>query len=109
NVSKLPHSATPSKAQINTGGRSTTVIVWLHMEMFVQESKARQVRVAVKAFVQPALGRLVTVLTTSIVTFVPSQMSLAKGRVKLKGVPHSTVWLSAQVRVGGVVSTSVTV
>ena len=74
--------------------------------MFVQESVARQVRVAVKLLPQKPTV-LVTVLTRVIVTFVPSQMSLATGGVNVHGVPHSTIRLPAQVRFGGVVSTTV--
>src|SRR4029077_21052102 len=51
---------------------------------------------------------LVTVVKV-IVTLVPSQTSLAEGGVNAKGMPHSTIRLSAQVMCGGVVSTIVTV
>ena len=42
-------------------------------------------------------------------TFVPSHTSIAVGRVKANGLPHSTIWSPAQVRFGGVVSRMVTV
>ncbi len=108
NIHELPHSTMRLSAQVMFGGVvSTTVMVWLQVEMFVQESVARQVRVAVKLLPQkPAV--FVTVLTTAMTTFVPSQMSLAIGGVNTHGVPHSTMRLPAQVRLGGVVSTTVT-
>ena len=53
--------------------------------------------------------RFVTVLKTVMVTFVPSQMSLAVGGVNDHAVPHSTVCAGAQLNTGGVVSTTVMV
>src|SRR6185436_12670423 len=52
---------------------------------------------------------LVVVLVISMTTLVPSHASTAVGRVKANGLPHSTIWSCAQVRLGGVVSTIVTV
>src|SRR5262249_581349 len=45
--------------------------------------------------------------TISMRTLVPSHRSKAVGRVKVNGVPHSTIRLSAQFRTGGVVSTTI--
>ena len=101
-----PHSTIRSELQVSTGGRvSTTRMVWLHKAVLVQLSVTRQVRVALKLFGQdPAL---VSVLTMLMVTFVPSQMSLANGGVNCQGKPHSTKRSAAQERFGGVVSTTV--
>ena len=63
---------------------------------------------AVAANVRPH-SPLVTVLTTVIVTLVPSQMSVAPGGSKDHAVPHSMVLGATQVIVGAVVSTMVTV
>jgi hypothetical protein len=51
---------------------------------------------------------LVIVLTTLTTGFV-QQLSVAVGGSNVHGVPHSTVLFVAQVSVGGVVSTTVTV
>src|SRR2546423_5160898 len=71
-----PHSTKRSRAQVSTGGAvSRTVIVWLQVAMFVQESKACHVRVALKLLPQkPSV--FVTVLMTAMVRLVPSQASL---------------------------------
>src|SRR5882762_9552898 len=66
--------------------------------MFVQESVARQVRVATNASAQT---RLVCVLTTVTVRFVPSAVSLALGGSNVHAVPAATVLLLAQVIIGG--------
>jgi membrane protein YqaA with SNARE-associated domain len=50
----------------------------------------------------------VVVLTTAIVTLVPSQPSVTEGGVKLQTVPYSTVSLGAQLIVGTVLSITVT-
>jgi hypothetical protein len=71
-----------------------------------QRSDALQVRVAVKLLPQSVL---VTVRSTEMVTFAPSQLSTAVGGMKLQAVPHSTVRLLAQIICGGVVSTTVIV
>jgi hypothetical protein len=51
----------------------------------------------------------VTVLTTVIVKFVPSQPSIAVGGLNAQATPHSTFRLVAQVRSGGVASITVIV
>src|SRR5213592_1951898 len=93
-------------AQLKAGGVvSTTSMLWLQVEIFVQESIARQVRVALKVLPQkPTL--FVTVLTIWKITFVPSQISLGVGGMKTTGWPHSTWMLGMQLRVGGRVSTT---
>ena len=53
--------------------------------------------------------RLVIVVNTMMVTFVPSQTSLAVGGVKVHAVPHSNVKARPQFMDGGVVSTTRTV
>ena len=108
NTHGVPHSTIELAVQAMFGGVvSTTVMVWLQVEMLVQESVARHVRVAVKLLPQKPTV-FVTVLTMVMVTLVPSQMSLATGGVNTHGVPHSTMRLPAQLRLGGVVSTTVT-
>jgi hypothetical protein len=109
NTQVEPHSTTASFAQVIVGGVvSTTVMVWLHTALLLHASVARHVRVAVKVLPHwPA--RLVTVPVIVRVTLVPSHRSLAVGRSKLHGVPHSTVFSPAQLSEGGVVSTTVTV
>ena len=52
---------------------------------------------------------LLTVLTTAMVTFVPSAMSLAVGKSKFHAVPEFTVLFVTQVITGAVVSTTFTV
>jgi cytochrome c oxidase subunit IV len=105
----VPHSTITFAAQLKAGGVvSTTVMVWLQVEALVQESIALHVRVALNVRPQkPAV--LVTVPTIWMVTFVPSQISFAVGMIKFQGVPHSTIKLAAQLRAGGVVSTTVMV
>ena len=103
-----PHSTIRSGLQVSTGGRvSTTKIVWLHVAILVHMSLTCQVRVALNVFGHdPAL---VTVVTMLMVTFVPSQTSLANGGVNCQGNPHSTKRSLAQERFGGAVSTTVMV
>ena len=103
-----PHSTIRSELQVSTGGLvSTTKIDWLHTAMLVHMSRTCQVRVALNVFGHdPAL---VTVVTMLMITFVPSQTSLANGGVNCQGKPHSTKRSSAQARFGGVVSTTVMV
>jgi len=92
-------------AQVRTGGVvSTTVTVWLQVAVLLQASVAIQVRVMTCGHTP-----LVTVLRTVSVTFVPLQLSLAVGASNVQAVPQLTVLLVAQVRTGGVVSTTVTV
>src|SRR5436190_301425 len=106
----LPHSTSWSFAQTMLGGVvSTMVMVWLQKELLLQLSVAFQVRVAVNMPGQRGLAMLVVVPTRVMVTFVPSQISSADGARKSQVLPHSTIWLSAQVRLGGVVSTIVMV
>src|SRR5437763_871748 len=106
NAIGCPHSTVTLAAQLRDGGVvSTTTILWLQSELFVQESVARHVRVAVKVLPQKPVV-FVTVVRTWIVMFVPSQMSLAVGAVNAKGSPHSTIRLAAQLKAGGVVSTT---
>jgi hypothetical protein len=81
-------------------------MVWLHVEAFVQLSVACQVRVAENVFPQ---STFVTVLRTTMVTFVPSLESTADGSSKFHAVPHSSIRLVAQVISGAVVSTTVMV
>ena len=97
----VPHSTIRSSAQARTGGVvSTTVMVWLHVELFVQESVARHVRVELKLRPQnPAV--LVTVSTSVTMTFVPSQTSFTFGTPKTQEVPHSTIRSGAQLSTGG--------
>src|SRR2546430_16752803 len=84
NAKGKPHSTIRLAAQLKAGGVvSTTITVSLHVEMFVQESIARQVRVAVEVLPQKTVV-FVTVLAIWITTFVPSQMSLAVGGIKFQ-------------------------
>jgi hypothetical protein len=108
-LSKLhgsPHSTVFDFAHTISGALvSTTVMVWLQVAALAQASIARHVRFALKVFPQnPA--RLVRVETTLIVTLVPSQPSLAVGIANPHGVPHSTTRSFAQVKLGGVRSTT---
>jgi hypothetical protein len=110
NTSGAPHSSVKLVPQLNTGGVvSTTVIVWLQVEVFVHRSAALQVRVTVKRIGQMLAGTLVVVVRMVIVTFVPSHASTAAGGVKTSVSPHSTVKFVPQVKTGGVVSTKVNV
>src|SRR5204863_414603 len=86
----------------------TMVTVWRHPARLVQESTASHVRVALNVWPQNPL-RFVVVLVIRMVTFVPSQRSVAVGLVKVQAVPHSTVKSGKQVIEGGVVSTTVAV
>jgi hypothetical protein len=102
-----PHSAVLSGAQVMLGGVvSTTVMVWLHVAELPHLSIAVQTRVAENVLPQ---SPLVTVLTVTMIRFVPSQVSTAVGGVKLHGVPHSTNRLGAQEMAGGALSTSMMV
>jgi hypothetical protein len=93
--------------QVIVGGVvSTRVTVCEQKELLLQESVACHERVALN--VPPTRG-FVTVLTSVMVTLVPSQTSKAEGISKLQAVAHSTVRLVPQVRTGGVVSTMVLV
>ena len=85
-----------------------TRMVWLQRLKFVEESCARQVRVALKVWPQKPVV-FVEVETIETVIFVPSQISTAAGVVKLQGNPHSTISASGQMIRGGVVSTKVIV
>src|SRR4051812_23154032 len=101
------HSTDLLGAQTIVGGvRSTTVTIWLQVVLLPQRSLTLQVRIARKVLPH---NRLVVVLTIRIVTFVPSQESLAVGGVNSHGVPQSKVRLPAQLKLGGVVSTTVTI
>ena len=79
-----------------------------HPERFKQPDlvSVRHILVAVKVSPQTSL---VTELNSVIVTLVPSARSLAEGGSKLQAAPESTNLLVPQVKVGAVVSTSVTV
>ena len=106
NIQELPHSTIRLSAQVMFGGVvSNTEMVWLQVALLLQESNARQVRVAVKLLPQKPLV-LVTVLTMTMVTFVPSQISTAVGAMNVHGVPHSRIRLFEQAMFGGVVSTT---
>src|SRR5574342_204166 len=91
------------------GSVSTTVMVWLQKASLPQASLARQVRRALNSSGQRETATLVTVLTISMTTLVPSHTSTAVGRVKANCVPHSASWSPAQVMLGGSVSTTVMV
>jgi hypothetical protein len=105
-----PHSMVALLAQVNTGGVVSTIVsVWLQVLALVHRSTARHVRVTVNRIGQILAGTLVTVPTTVIVTFVPSQLSTAAGIAKTIGAPHSIVALLAQLSTGAVVSTTVIV
>src|SRR5207237_8103356 len=67
---------------------STTVMVWLHVEVFVHWSVARHVRVALNVVPQKPV-RLVVVVTT-MVTLVPSHRSNTAGWANAQVIPHST-------------------
>jgi hypothetical protein len=106
NVHGSVHSTVLALAQVMMGGVvSTTVTVWLHCAVFPQPSVARQVRVAMNALPQVPL---VVVLTMVMVLLVP-QVSVAVGVSNVQGTVHSTVLLLAQLIIGAVVSTTVTV
>src|SRR5262245_9772058 len=83
---------------------SPTLTVWLHWALLPQASVATQVRVAAK---EPPQAAFVTVLRMDIVTAL--QESVAVGASKLQALPCWAFLLAAQVIVGGVMSTTVTV
>ena len=71
----VPHSKTRLLEQVRLGGVvSTTVITWLHREVFRQESNASQFRVTVKLVGQLTV-RLVTSRPTTRNVGLVSQMS----------------------------------
>src|SRR5262245_55784156 len=89
-----PHSTILLVAQVRTGAVvSTTVTVWLHVELLVQGSVAFHVRV-----MRVGHAPFVTVSRTVTVTLVPLQTSLALGSSKLQIAPHSAVLLVAHER-----------
>src|SRR5487761_1955933 len=90
---------------VDTGGQHKTVMVWLQVLVLPQQSVANQARATASGCGQTPL---VTVLSTLTVTPV-QHASEAVGGSKVQGTPQSTVLLLAQVRTGGVVSTTVTV
>jgi hypothetical protein len=55
------------------------------------------------------LAKIVTLLATVIVMFVPQQSSIAVGVSKVQPEPHSTAFGPAQVTIGGFVSMMLTV
>src|SRR4051812_10783623 len=87
-----------------SGPLTTTVTVWLHVLVLLQQSVACQVRVMVGE--QPPL--LVMVPTILMMTLVPQQSSTADGASKFQMLPQVTVLLPAQVKTGGLVSMTVT-
>ena len=95
-------------AQLSLGGGAAPVIVtvWLHVVTLLQQSVACHVRVITW---EHGPAPLVTVLTTITVTLVPQQTSTAVGGSKFQATLHWTLLPSAQVRVGGIVSMTVTV
>jgi hypothetical protein len=110
NAHGKPHSTTLSSAQIIWGGRVSTIeMVWLQTLLLPQLSVALHVRTMFVNVGQRGTAAVVIVLIMRMTTFVPSQASAAKGAVKVKGLPHSTIRLSPQVMFGGVVSTIVIV
>src|SRR5438105_2904447 len=104
----VPHSTTWLLPQVIWGAVvSTTVMVWLHVEVLVQASVALHVRVALNVFPQKPM-RLVVVVTITV-ALVPSHTSKTVGWAKAQLVPHSTIWLFPQVIWGAVVSTTLMV
>jgi hypothetical protein len=104
-VHEEPHSTVRFVGQkVNTGGVvSITVIVWLQVFVFPQQSRASQVRV-----MNCGHWPLVTVPRTA--TPWRQQLSIAEGVPNSQAIPHSTVRLVGQnVNTGGVVSTTVMV
>jgi hypothetical protein len=100
-----PHWTVLLPAQVRTGGVvSTTVTVWLQALLRLQQLVTTQVRVMFHGQ-EP----LVTVLRIVTVTLVPQQVSEAVGESNDQTEPHWIVLLVAQVRTGGLVSTTVTV
>src|SRR3954465_14997767 len=89
-----------------TGGwGSPTVIDWLHVATFEQQSIACHVRVYTR---KQALEGDTIVLSTVIVTFVPQHASKAVGVSNVQPVPHSSVRGPLQLITGGFVSIIVT-
>src|ERR1051325_5620176 len=106
-----PHSKFSmwSWLQLMVGGVvSTTVTTWLHSEWLPQQSVACHFLIMT---VEQGLlaAAFVKVPMTTMLTFVPQQMSDAVGGSKTQVLPHSTTLLLAQVITGGVVSATVTV
>src|SRR5437773_1481485 len=79
------------------------VMVWLQVTLLLQASVAFQVLTMLMA---PG-----TILVISpwivMVTLVPPHVAVAVGASKFHAVPHSTVRLEAQVKVGGDATTTV--
>src|SRR5256885_1140781 len=112
NVTTFLHEVPESDATVMSVGQvmpggvvSTTVTVWLHSAWLPQASFAVQVRVAENVVPH---SPFVTVPTTVTAGF-PSQSSFAVGASNVQAVTHSTFLGCAQVMLGGVVSTTVTV
>ena len=104
NVHGVPHWTVLFVAQVSVGGMvSTTVTVWLHILMLLQQSDAIHVRVT-----NCGHWPLVMVLKTCT-RGLEQQRSDANGGSNVHGVPHTTVLFVEQINVGGVVSTMVTV
>ncbi len=91
-------------AQATHCATGVTVTIWLQVLVLPQTSPATQVRVMTSGQTP-----FVTVLRMESVRLVPLQLSVAVGGSKLQAVPHRIVLLVAQERIGGVVSTTVTV
>src|SRR4051812_10251401 len=108
--SPVPHSLVMLGEQLNTGAVvSRTVMVWLQVAELPQRSVALHTLTTVKRVGQTSPVVLVVVLTATTSTLVPSQLSNTAGVIRESGAPHSMVTLVAQVRAGGVVSTTVMV
>src|SRR6266705_6854683 len=84
---------------------SITVTVWLQKALLLALSVALQVRVAENV---PPQSGFVLVPVTMIALFVASQLLKAVGRSKVQEVPHSTVLLVVQAKVGGCASLTIT-
>jgi hypothetical protein len=95
------------KSVICCAGESS-VTVWLHALLLLQQSVACQVRVMLWEICEQSLP-LATVLRTVTVTLLPQQASKRVGVSKCQGRPHGTLLLAAHVSTGGVVSATVTV
>src|SRR5438105_2653475 len=105
-----PHSRFSFWPQLIVGGVvSTVVTVWLQLVWLPQQSVACQVRVMSIEQSAPAVALVVSLPTTTTVTFVPQQRSFAVGSSNVHVLSHSTVLLVAQVSTGGAVSATVTV
>jgi hypothetical protein len=103
-VHGVPHWTVLFVAQVSVGGMvSTTVTIWLQKLLLLQQSEATHVRM-----MNSGHWPLVIVLIT-VTTGLEQQRSVASGGSNVHGVPHWTVLFVAQVSVGGVVSTIVTV